>query len=120
MLTPASDDRSDAKMDELAQWIRGAKSVAWFTGAGISTESGLPDCRGPNGVWTQKKKGLPRRSLKRTQHITFRLMGPTVTTATVTMSELHRHETKLRTEGLASRCVLSVDGTYLIASSLSQ
>ena len=61
----AFDATTEAKLEKLAIWIREAKSVVWFTGAGISTESGLPDYRGPNGVWTRAKKGLPRPRLKR-------------------------------------------------------
>ena len=41
------------RVDEVAGWLRSAASVVALTGAGISTDSGIPDFRGPNGVWTK-------------------------------------------------------------------
>jgi NAD-dependent deacetylase len=43
-------------LGEIAGWVRGARSVVVLTGAGISTESGIPDFRGPQGVWTKDPK----------------------------------------------------------------
>jgi len=40
---------------ELSQYIKEAKNIVIFTGAGISTESGIPDFRGPQGVWKTNK-----------------------------------------------------------------
>ena len=40
-------------LDVIASWLRDAPYVAVLTGAGISTESGIPDFRGPHGVWTK-------------------------------------------------------------------
>ena len=38
---------------QLAEMINGANRVLIFTGAGISTESGIPDFRSPGGVWSK-------------------------------------------------------------------
>jgi NAD-dependent deacetylase len=45
---------TDAHEDlrEVASWLRDAERIVVLTGAGISTESGIPDFRGPKGLWT--------------------------------------------------------------------
>jgi NAD-dependent deacetylase len=43
------------KVDVLRRMIADAESIVAFTGAGISTESGIPDFRSPGGIWTKNK-----------------------------------------------------------------
>ncbi len=46
-------------VEKIARWIVGSEHIVAFTGAGISTDSGIPDFRGPEGVWTRRDAGLP-------------------------------------------------------------
>jgi NAD-dependent deacetylase len=41
----------EEKILQIAEWIAAAKRVVVFVGAGLSTESGIPDFRSPGGVW---------------------------------------------------------------------
>ncbi len=41
----------EEKLKQVAQWIIASKSLVVFGGAGLSTESGIPDFRSPGGVW---------------------------------------------------------------------
>ena len=40
-------------LEEFATRLRRSRAVVFFTGAGVSTESGVPDFRSPGGVWTK-------------------------------------------------------------------
>ncbi|MEP1332298.1 MAG: Sir2 family NAD-dependent protein deacetylase [Lentilitoribacter sp.] len=46
-------DSIEESRDALTQAIGEAESICFFTGAGISTHSGIPDFRSPGGIWSQ-------------------------------------------------------------------
>src|SRR4051812_16334722 len=56
-LGPSRQPRQTSAMsrDRLARMIEDARTVVVFTGAGMSTESGIPDFRSPGGVWSRMK-----------------------------------------------------------------
>src|SRR5262249_569327 len=45
----------ETAIDELQELLESARVIAPFTGAGISTECGIPDFRSPGGLWTKNK-----------------------------------------------------------------
>lgn len=72
---------------EVAAAVAEAERVVVLTGAGISTESGIPDFRGPNGVWTRNPKA------ERTSDIRYYLSDPEVRK----LAWLHRLDTPIWT-----------------------
>jgi NAD-dependent deacetylase len=53
------EPRLEQHIKTIARWIIECEHIVAFTGAGISTDSGIPDFRGPEGVWTRRDAGLP-------------------------------------------------------------
>ena len=65
--------------EELAALLRPASRIFLFTGAGISTGSGIPDFRGPQGVWKTRRPvyyhDFLRSEEARVEHWDFKLEG---------------------------------------------
>ena len=63
----------------LADYLRATKKALIFTGAGISTGSGIPDFRGPQGVWTRRKpvyfQDFMTSEAARIEHWDYKLEG---------------------------------------------
>lgn len=88
------------KMDILADVLRTCKYLVVHTGAGVSTTAGIPDFRGPRGVWTLEKQGLSPQV-----DISFADARPTVT---------HMAMVALEREGILKYLVTqNVDGLHL-------
>jgi NAD-dependent deacetylase len=51
-------------LETVAAWLSEANSGVALTGAGISTDSGIPDFRGPQGVWTRDPKAEARADIR--------------------------------------------------------
>jgi NAD-dependent deacetylase len=63
----------------LADYLRASRKTLIFTGAGVSTASGIPDFRGPQGVWTRRKpvyfQDFMTSEAARIEHWDYKLEG---------------------------------------------
>lgn len=54
---------SDQALSTLKQWVEESSNIVFFGGAGVSTESGIPDFRSENGLYRQKYRYPPEQML---------------------------------------------------------
>jgi NAD-dependent deacetylase len=57
-------DGLEKHIEEIAGWLRESRANVALTGAGISTDSGIPDFRGPQGVWTKNPEAEKKATLQ--------------------------------------------------------
>jgi mono-ADP-ribosyltransferase sirtuin 6 len=103
---PDTERQITTKVKRIATLVETSKRIVILTGAGVSTSSGIPDFRGPNGVWTLEK--LARKKRKRLQEpvveIDFSKAQPSIT---------HKAISRLVTDGRVAFCVTqNVDGLH--------
>ena len=56
----------DESIEKLKEMVRGSDNIVFFGGAGVSTESGIPDFRSVDGLYSQKYKYPPEQILSHT------------------------------------------------------
>ena len=56
----------DEKIERLKEWIEGSENIVFFGGAGVSTESGIPDFRSQDGLYNQEYAYPPETILSHT------------------------------------------------------
>lgn len=116
-LPEVSDSRRQitSKTKQLARLIKEAKHVVVITGAGISTQAGIPDFRGPHGVWTQEqdaKKKTNNNNNKRKRPSSSTTVKNLENFAEAQPTICHRAITKLVALGKVNYCESWKDGMY--------
>lgn len=104
------------KLKRLTELIRESHHTVVLTGAGISTSAGIPDFRGPHGIWTAEKKKQPPEKKRKV------LLNTTPPPPPITMQDdfskaqpttTHRAIVKLVQLGKIQYCITqNVDGLH--------
>ncbi len=108
----------------LADYLRASKRAVIFTGAGISTGSGIPDFRGPHGVWTRRQpvyfQDFMASEAARIEHWDYKLEGRDGFLR-ARPNAVHRAVVRLESAGKL-RCVITqnIDGLHTHAGTSAE
>jgi NAD-dependent deacetylase len=108
----------------LADYIRGAHKALIFTGAGISTASGIPDFRGPDGVWKRRQPvyfdDFMSSEAARIEHWDYKLEGRDAFRA-AQPNAVHRAIVQLERAGkLRAVVTQNIDGLHSLAGTSAE
>ena len=63
------------KMEQFVKWVEESDNIVFFGGAGVSTESGIPDFRSVDGLYHQKYDYPPETILSHSFYMRYREAG---------------------------------------------
>ncbi len=111
------------EIDLLRQWIRDSRRIVFFGGAGVSTESGIPDFRSTDGLYHQTYDDPPETILSHSYYIHhpagfFRFYRDKMLYPDARPGVTHRILAQLEQEGKLSAIVTqNIDGLHQLAGS---
>ena len=113
----------EEKVETLQQWIDESQRIVFFGGAGVSTESGIPDFRSVDGLYNQKYAWPPEEILSRTFFDTrpeefYRFYRDKMLCLDAQPNAAHKKLAELETAGkLRSVVTQNIDGLHQLAGS---
>ena len=111
------------KLEQLRQWIAESDNIVFFSGAGVSTESGIPDFRSTDGLYNQEYDYPPETILSHTFYVRrpeefFRFYRNKMLYPQAKPNAAHRALAKLEQEGkLKAVITQNIDGLHQAAGS---
>lgn len=111
------------EMETLKQWIEESKRIVFFGGAGVSTESGIPDFRSVDGLYSQKYAYPPETIIshsfyKRNPEEFYRFYKDRMIYQDAKPNAAHKALAKLEEEGKLSAVITqNIDGLHQMAGS---
>lgn len=111
------------EMEVLKQWIEESERIVFFGGAGVSTESGIPDFRSVDGLYNQKYAYPPETIIshsfyKRNPEEFYRFYKDRMIYQDAQPNQAHRALAKLEQEGKLSAIITqNIDGLHQMAGS---
>ena len=113
----------DEKWQQLKDWINESDNIVFFGGAGVSTESGIPDFRSVDGLYNQKYKYPPERIISHSFYVRnpeefYRFYRNKMLFPDAEPNRAHKALAKLEQEGrLRAVITQNIDGLHQKAGS---